>query len=235
MAPPHVLDTSTDFKPAATVNFDSSKTQQRTLVLCPPSISSKPELLQNSLVGLDRATTDVQMLDRLSLGVIALPNNAYSSVLILSDASATPFREFEKHVLQDIFKSMLPKARLRSQDRDFGKRDILGILMAGFMVEKEGPDENVVLVKPDFHGAASVPLKLRKKESGNETKPAITHALGAEAENSTVNGVGFINYDDLGDDELVDEETLLDDGDLGTPIRQRVFLGSFLESYQKLT
>jgi hypothetical protein len=205
-------------------------------VLCPPSVSSKPELLQNSLSSLDRSVTDVQMLDRLAMGLVVLPSGVYSSVLILSDT--TPSQELEKHVLENIFKSMLPKATVRSQQRDFGKKDTLGVLMAGFMIEKEGPGEDIVLVKPDFQRAAAVPLRLRKKECGSDSNPIPAEVVtAAEGSGSILNGVGFveIDFDDLEDEELVDEETLLDDGYLGTPIRQRMFRWPLLRSSQKLT
>ncbi|KAH8152585.1 uncharacterized protein LAJ45_03426 [Morchella importuna] len=202
MSPPAVLvDTSSsDFSlPAPTPTG-------RTLLLCPPSISSTPALLESALSALPRDTTDVQMLDRLALGLVSLPPTTYTTVLLLSTpATATP--EPSAPVLEKVFASMAPGAKWRSQNNTPVSADKLALLMAGFIVADDGS-----LVKPDTR---SVPLKLRRKADGPAT--VVPKPVAAAP-----SGVGFIDFgDDLDDDdELIDEATLLDGDDLAAPIQQ---------------
>ncbi|KAH0610602.1 uncharacterized protein H6S33_012129 [Morchella sextelata] len=204
MSPPAVLvDTSSDFSlPAPTPTG-------RTLLLCPPSISSTPALLESALSTLPRDSTDVQMLDRLALGLVSLPATTYTSVLLLSTPSATS--EPSAPILEKVFASMAPGAKWRSQNNTPVSADKLALLMAGFLVADDGS-----LVKPD---TKSVPLKLRRKADSPAAvpKPAAPVVVAAAP-----SGVGFIDFgDDLDDDdELIDESTLLDGDDLSAPIQQ---------------
>ncbi|CUS08498.1 unnamed protein product [Tuber aestivum] len=220
MTPHSILpDTAPDFEPATTINTNS-----QALVLCPPAVSSHPDLLEKSLSIFDKSSTDVQMLDRLSLKVVTLPTSTYSSVLILADPSSnTASLELEPYVLQCIFNSMLPKATLRSQEETFARVNTLQFLVAGFMVEKD-VNGSVVLVKPEFTGNASVPLKSRRKQrvdDSSELNSAMLESVPTATEAPVIRGVGFVlNDDDLeDDDDLIDEDTLLETGDLGTLIQ----------------
>ncbi|CAZ85502.1 unnamed protein product [Tuber melanosporum] len=218
---PHstLLDTTSDLELATTINTNS-----KTLILCPPAVSSRPDLLEKSLSTFDKSSTDVQMLDRLSLKVVNLPISAYSSVLILTDPSSTAVsQELEPYVLQIIFNSMLPKATLRSQEEAFARGNSLQFLVAGFMVEKD-VDGSIILIRPEFTGNASVPLKVRRKQRTddlNEFNTTKTEPVAATTEAPVIKGVGFVlNDDDLeDDDDLIDEDTLLETGDLGTLIQ----------------
>ncbi|RPA95132.1 DUF689-domain-containing protein [Choiromyces venosus 120613-1] len=215
---PHsiVLDTTSDFEPAASMDTNS-----KTLILCPPSVSSHPDLLKKSLSTFDKGLTDVQMLDRLSMKVVNLPSSTYSTVLILADPSSTTVSpELEPYVLQSVFNSMLPKATLKSQEKAFARGNTLPFLVTGFMVEKD-VDNSITLVKPEFSGTASVPLRLRRKQNvddSTEIKSTNTEPVTAATEAPVIKGVGFVlNDDDLeNDDDLIDEDTLLETGDLGT-------------------
>lgn len=205
MSPPAVLvDTSSDFPPPST-----STPPGRTLLLCPPSISSAPALLESALSTLPRDSTDVQMLDRLTLGLVSLPTTTYTSVLLLS--SPTAKLELPAPILEKVFASMAPGAKWRAQDNAPVSADKLAVLMAGFLVADDGS-----LVKPD---TKSVPLKLRRKTDGPVVVPKPVAPVAAAAAPS---GVGFIDFsDDLDDDdELIDESTLLDGDDLAAPIQQ---------------
>ncbi|PWW80219.1 DUF689-domain-containing protein [Tuber magnatum] len=218
---PHsiLLDTASDFEPATTIHTNS-----KTLVLCPPAVSSHPDLLEKSLSTFNKSSMDVQMLDRLSLKIVTLPTSTYSSVLILDDpSSTTASQELEPYVLQCIFNSMLPKATLRSQEETFTRGNTLQFLVAGFMIEKDA-DESVILVKPEFTGNASVPLMLRRKQridDSSKLSSAKTESVPAVTEAPVIKGVGFVlNDDDLeNDDDLVDEDTLLETGNFGTAIQ----------------
>jgi len=234
---PHsiILDAASDFEPATTTN-----TSSKALVLCPPSISSHPDLLEKALSTFDKGSTDVQMLDRLSLGVVNLPTNTYSSALILADPSSTTVsQKLEPYVLQSIFNSMLPKATLRIQEEAFSGGDTIQFLVVGFMVDK-GVDGSIILTKPEFSGNASVPLKLRRKqrvEDSAELNSAKTESAPGSTRAPVIKGVGFVlSDDDLEDDnDLIDEDTLLEIGDLGTLIQRMFFCWSYHSNRGMLT
>ena len=61
----------------------------RTLLLDPPSIACYEENLRNDLASYDRAVTDLQTLNRLSAGLVTLPDSTYDLILILTDADGT--------------------------------------------------------------------------------------------------------------------------------------------------
>lgn len=221
---PHsiLLDTASDFEPATTMN-----TSSKTLILCPPSVSSHPDLLEKALSAFDRSSTDVQMLDRLSLKVVNLPTSTYSSALILADPSSTVSQDLEPYVLQSVFNSMLPKATLRIQGEGFAGGDTIQFLVAGFMVDKD-VDESIILTKPEFTGNASVPLKLRRKQrvdDSAEINSGKTESISTATSAPAIEGVGFVLSDaDLeDDDDLIDEDTLLETGDLGALIQRMFF------------
>ena len=220
---PHsiLLDTASDFEPATTMN-----TSSKTLILCPPSVSSHPDLLEKALSAFDRSSTDVQMLDRLSLKVVNLPTSTYSSALILADPSSTVSQDLEPYVLQSVFNSMLPKATLRIQGEGFAGGDTIQFLVAGFMVDKD-VDESIILTKPEFTGNASVPLKLRRKQrvDSAEINSGKTESIPTATSAPAIEGVGFVLSDaDLeDDDDLIDEDTLLETGDLGALIQRMFF------------
>lgn len=188
----------------------------KTLLLCPPSISSTPALLESALSTLPRDSTDVQMLDRLALGLVSLPATTYTSVLLLSPPTTAATPEPTAPILEKVFASMAPGAKWRSQNNAPVSADKLALLMAGFLVADDGS-----LVKPDTR---SVPLKLRRKADGPAAVPKpVAAAPVVVAVPPAPSGVGFIDFgDDLDDDdELIDEATLLDGDDLAAPIQQR--------------
>jgi hypothetical protein len=229
MSPPAVLiDTSSsDFNPARVPPV--AVTQSRTLVLCPPSIASKPESLESALANVERTSTDVQMLDRLTLNFASLPEATYSTVLLLSDPASNASSLLEKPLLEKIIASMVPGGRWRSPGKEKWVSDRLAFLTAGFLVE-ESPSEGLVAVKPDFGGQKSVALKLRKKPTTNASvvKPVVAAPTPAPAPPpapvTNGNGVGFVDFtDDFGDDdELIDEDELMADEDLATPVQMRM-------------
>ncbi|KAL9045895.1 MAG: hypothetical protein Q9214_001144 [Letrouitia sp. 1 TL-2023] len=236
--------------PSATVDLDlknasSNDLPRRTLILSPPSLSAHPERLNKIIAAHERNATDIQMLDRLSLSVVALPDSTYELVLILNDADDTRSESqklLTKHVLSRIINSMRPNARLRSQDGEFAAQDSeerREAIFAGLIVE------NGDMVKPGYVSTQPVPLSFGARKSnaaagGISTDGAANGAVplefGVKRKNGSTDavaqpaGVGFVDFsDDFGapaedrdedEDELIDEDTLLDDEDLKGPLIQ---------------
>lgn len=195
----------------------------------------------------DRKATDFQMLDRLNLGLVSLPEATYDLVMVLSDADNS-LRESQtllgRKVFELLVKSLKTGGTLKSQDNSFGATD--------------GPEKNEAIlaglsyepgkgfVKQDF-SQVSVPLKLGRR-NGNTNGNGVAKAAGGltESNNGSVSlplngkrksaditnnglpaGVGFDDgaLNDLdaidSDDELIDEDTLLDEDDLKGPVKIR--------------
>ena len=238
MAPAVTIDNTMDFAPAQTKTASGSS-PLRSLLLSPPSLSSHPDKLNNVLAAHDRNATDMQMLDRLALSLVSLPEATYDIVLILSDADNTrteSTRILSRNVLSRIVHSLRPGGRLQSQDGGFaadGTEERREAIFAGLLVE--GDD----MVKPDHTATQSVPLRLGKTKSSGGT--ATTSAAGTGAVSLNLNGkrkngppvstqpagVGYVDLSDdfetpeFDDDDLIDEDTLLDEEDLKRPVVQR--------------
>ena len=144
-------------------------------------------------------------------------------------------------LLSRIVKSLKPGGRIQSQDGMFGIEDEeerRKAIFAGLMIEGNN------LVKPAQEATQSVPLRFGKKKiEGGAT--VVNSAAGTGAIPLNLNGkrkigppdstqpagVGFVDLsDDFGtpevdddDDELIDEDTLLDEEDLKRPVVQREF------------
>ncbi|KAI5818375.1 cytokine-induced anti-apoptosis inhibitor 1, Fe-S biogenesis-domain-containing protein [Pyronema omphalodes] len=187
----------------------------RTLILCPPSISSTPEVLETALSSnnIPRENADIHMLDRLSLGLVSLPDNLYNTVLLLTSEPV------EAALLPKILASMTPGGSWRNAGADK-----LALLTAGFLVEDTA--EGTTAKRPEFV-EKSVKLNFRKKEGGaaasTVVKPVVARpAVVAPVKKVEVGAqVGFDLGDDLedDDDELVDEDELMRDESLATPVQ----------------
>lgn len=239
MAPAMTIDNTSDLAPVQTKATGTSPTP-RSLLLSPPSLSSHPEKLNNVLAAHDRNATDIQMLDRLSLSLVSLPDVTYDVIMVLADADNTRTESkklLNRDVLSCIVRSLKPGGRLKSQDGKLATDDTeerREAIFAGLLVE--GND----LVKPDHVSTQSVPLRLGKNKSNGGT--ATTSAVGTGAVSLNLNGkrmngppastqpagVGYVDFsDDFGtpevddDDDLIDEDTLLDEEDLKRPVVQR--------------
>ena len=243
MAPSVTLDLESDFNalPKSSSNPSLSK---RTLLLSPPSLSSHPDKLDNVLAAHDRSATDIQMLDRLSLSLVSLPQSTYDIVLILLDADNTRTESqslLTNDVLLRIVKALKPGGRLQSQDNHFaphGSEERREAIFAGLIVDAKG------LLKPNHESTQSVPLRFGKNKTEGGAA-AVTSAAGTGAVSLNLNGkrkngppdpaqpagVGFVDFNDdfdlanesNDDDELIDENTLLDGDDLSRPVIQRIF------------
>ncbi|KIY00966.1 uncharacterized protein Z520_03632 [Fonsecaea multimorphosa CBS 102226] len=228
MSPSVLMDTSDDFvMPSA----KAPQSSHRTLLLSPPSLSSHQEILTRLLEMHDRAHTDLQMLDRLSLGLVSLPQSTYDVITILSDADGSRHESqnlISRDMLALLVKALKSGGRLRSQDGTFGTAD--------------GPEKNetilaglsfqpgVGFVKPDYSAQDSVPLKFGRKKT-SQAAGGLSSTTNGDSVSLPVNGkrkstddalpagVGFDDGLDGSDDELIDEDTLLDDEDLKRPIK----------------
>lgn len=56
-----------------------------TLLVAPPSLASHPEHLEAVFRQYERASSDLQMLDRIGVGLVKLPESAYDAVVLLAD------------------------------------------------------------------------------------------------------------------------------------------------------
>lgn len=180
------------------------------------------------------------MLDRLSLSLISLPNSAYDTILILLDIDDTRTESqklLNRDVLSRIVASLKPGGRLKSQDGRFASTDSKErreAILAGLVIEK---DE---MIKPSYEITQTVPLRLSKKSepgvasvaptNGTDAVPLNMNGKRGKGLSDTAQpvGVGFVDFSDDfdapgedSDDELIDENTLLDDDDLSRPIVQR--------------
>ncbi|KAK2800342.1 electron carrier [Emmonsiellopsis sp. PD_5] len=210
----------------------------RLLLLSPPSLSSHPEKLNAILSSHARNTTDLQMLDRLALGLVSLPESTYDIIMLLTGADDTlseTHQLISRETLQVIVQSLKAGGRLRNQGSAWGKavdeteqkqKLRTEAILAGLVFDDKGEE----LVKPDFGAQQAVPLKLgRKKKKEDQAAAAKPTTNGNTA--APPSGVGFIDFsDDFGtpmeedtqnsDDELIDEEALLDEDDMARPIAQ---------------
>lgn len=232
---------------AAASSTTKALTGSRTLLLCPPSISSNPAVLEQSLAGHSREDTDIQMLDRLALGLVKLPTSTYTKIILLSNPSLDNTK-IESEILRLVAASMAPGAKWSTQDLKstaLQSVDKLQVLLSGLIIDESGPD-GFVYTKPAYSSSAAVPLKLGRRklgenvgsapisgsQSGNDVKaagPGIVPVASNQQNGVTGYKVGFVDMgDDLDadfgeddDEDLIDEDTLLDESDLATPIQPR--------------
>ena len=242
MSPSVTLDTTPDSFTSTTV--PSKTIQSRTLLLSPPSLSAHPEKLNNVIEAHDRNATDIQMLDRLSLSLVTLPDAIYDTILILCDADSTRSESqklLDRNVLSNLVKALKPNGILRSQDGEFASTDSKErreAILAGLVVSDDG------VMKPAYSATESVPLRFgKRKAEGGPTSSTIPVGTGAVSLNLNgkradsppthkTAGVGLVDFSDdfdtpvegeegNSDDELIDEDTLLDESDLARPVIQR--------------
>ena len=234
MSPSAILaDTTADFQ-----KVQPESTGARTLLLAPPSLSSHPEALDAVFEAHDRSSTDIQMLDRLSLGLVTLPGSTYDVMIILTDPDGTrreSTRLMDRDLLSKTVQAIKAGGRLCSQDGSFGKdpggEERREAVLAGLIW-----DDAECMTKPDPTATQPVPLRFSKKTSASNRLSTLPSSgkRKSEVEPTKPAGVGFVDFgDDLDapmadgedgdddDDDIIDENTLLDGDDLATPVFQR--------------
>lgn len=234
-------ENASDSQPPA-AEFQSTMT--RTLLVAPPSLSSHQEKLNEIFEAQDRAATDIQMLDRLLLGLVSLPEATYDVIILLSDADGSR-REGQSFLNRDILTLLVGalkvSGRLRSQDGQFGLSEgpeRTEAILAGLMY-----DAGKGFVKPDYGAQTSVPLPLNKKKgiaqaagglTGGTTQ-SISLPLNGKRKSQDISdsipaGVGFMDLTndldqpglDDSEDEIIDEDTLISDEDVKSSVKIRM-------------
>ena len=188
---------------------------QRTLLLAPPSVSAHPEALGEVAEAYDRSSTDIQMLDRLAIGLVSLPPETYDVVFLLTDVDGSrqeSSRLLNREVMERIVPAMRVGGRLKSQDGMLG--GIAGgehteAILAG-LVKRDGDG----MVKPERAASQTVSLSFGKKKANAAAVPANEveavnvakrnaseistdgQSNGAGPMRVTPNGVGFVDGDD---------------------------------------
>ncbi|KAM3420412.1 Fe-S cluster assembly protein DRE2 [Cercospora zeina] len=203
----------------------------RTLLLAPPSVAAHPSALADVAEAYDRSQTDIQMLDRLAVGLVSLPATTYDVVLLLANVGSSHERSqlLDRAVMQRIVDSLKPGGRLKSQDGQLGavqSPEKTEAILAGLM-DANGDG----MVKPESTASTqTVKLSFGKKKKAdaaavpaNELEAANTgkRKMGdVEMQNtngsthevkSTPAGVGFIENEadwDSAEDEFPDDDEL---------------------------
>lgn len=245
------IDNTPDFDfavdPAPTMNGGFTTNSKHTLLLAPPSIAAQGT---DALPDFDRATTDLQMLDRLSAGLVTLPAETYDLILLLTDADGARHAEATGLLSREVFASLVPSmksgALLKTQDNKFGAAEAREAVLAG-LVEKDGGFEKVE------EEEVVVPLRFGKKKNmeqkngfngAEQNGNGVAHSsAGSAVDKVTIDvagntkvfdmvppavkpvaGVGFDFGDDLDDDDdddLIDEDELMTEEDMNRPVQMR--------------
>ena len=198
MSPSFVtIDTGDDFHPAPAVK------SSRTLLLAPPSVAAHEEKLRSLFSSFDRNSTDLQMIDRLSAGLVALPASTYDLVLVLTDDDGTRRPEALSLLSRSVYTTLVPSmsvgAKLKAQDGPLRPADAREAVLAG-LVNTNGVFEKVE------EEEVVVPLRL----GAGKKKPTVVSLQPQDLDRA----------DD--DDDIIDEDTLLTESDLTRPIQQRM-------------
>lgn len=166
---------------------------KRTLLLTPPSISAEEETIRHLFATFGRSNTDLQMLDRINDGLVALPRETYDVVVVLKN-----IHNGSQLLSQNVYAVVVPAMKVggRLQAQGGGhlcEAETREAILAG-LVQKDGGLEKIQLED-------AVPLHLGAKK---------------------VLRIDDIDWDNLGDneDDLIDEDTLLSEQDLTRPYQQ---------------
>ncbi|TKA37591.1 hypothetical protein B0A54_11549 [Friedmanniomyces endolithicus] len=238
MAPSVTLDTTPDFSmPSSTTN-----TGPQTLLLAPPSISSHPSALSRVASNHDRNATDIQMLDRLALGLINLPPATYDVVLLLTDVDGSrreSSRLLDRNVMGQLVAAMKVGGRLRAQDGGLGSTasgaEHTEAILAGLVEGEDGdgmmkPDSmaGAQTVKLSFggkkkvnavplNGAEAAPIGKRKSENISTGNGSLATTNGGSVVRVSPAGVGFVDSNDDFDGGFDDGSGYDDDEEMEIP------------------
>lgn len=224
MAPSFTIDTTSDFEMPTSTTSQQPQHQQRTLLLAPPSLSAHPEALNAILAAHDRSATDIQMLDRLALGLVSLPAETYDVVMLLTDVDGARSHTLDRGVVEKVVPSLKADGRLSAQSGALQGAEITEGVLAGLVA-----DGNGALLKPKQAAEQTVKLSFGRKNKKADAAAVPANAVeaintakrksvdistsGPGPVKATPAGVGFVDLDDdFGID--YDED---DDDDMGIP------------------
>ena len=228
MAPSFTIDNTSDFEmPTAATNATTPTTTQRTLLLAPPSLSAHPEALTTLLPAHDRNATDIQMLDRLELGLVSLPSQTYDVVMVLTDADGARSTNLDRAVVEKLVASLKVDGRLTAQNGSLGPQEITEGVLSGLVADGNGAlrkpqaaaEQTVKLSfgrKNKKADAAAVPANATEAINTAKRKSVDISTGGAGPVKATPAGVGFVelgdefgnHYDEDEDMEIPSNEEL---------------------------
>ncbi|GAB7330091.1 hypothetical protein MBLNU13_g01777t2 [Cladosporium sp. NU13] len=219
MAPSFTIDTTSDFEmpsSTSTQQQQQQQQQQRTLLLAPPSLSAHPEALTTILAAHDRSATDIQMLDRLALGLVSLPAETYDVVMLLTDVDGARTHTLDRGVVEKLVPSLKADGRLGAQSGALQGSEITEGVLAGLIA-----DSNGALLKPKQAAEQTVKLSFGRKNKKADAAAVPANAVEAinTAKRKSVDistsgpvkatpaGVGFVELgDEFGMDYDEDED-----------------------------
>lgn len=236
MAPAVTIDNTPDFD-MPTALHPSTAPSTRTLLLAPPSVASHPETLSRVAEAYERHATDIQMLDRLAMGLVALPTATYDVVLLLTDVDGSrreSSRLLDRHVMEKLVMAIKAGGRLRAQNGGLEHSEETEAILAGLV---RGESNGREMVKPDAGaGAQTVKLSFGKKKANAAAVPAnaveavqvgkrksedistsLASANGNGVVRATPAGVGFVDSNDDFDGGFDDGSGYDDDDDMEIP------------------
>lgn len=213
MAPAFTIDTTSDFDMPTSIPAKTTTTQ-RTLLLAPPSLSAHPEALTNVLAAHDRNATDIQMLDRLALGLVALPAETYDVVMLLTDVDGARSQKLDRVVIERLVASLKAEGKLGAQNGVLDGLEITEGVLSGLVADGSG-----ALVKPKAVAEQTVKLSFGRKKANAAAVPANNVEAVNTAKRKSVDistngpvkstpaGVGFVELgDEFGMDYDEDED-----------------------------
>nr|XP_023907928.1 fe-S cluster assembly protein dre2-like [Quercus suber]POF16448.1 fe-s cluster assembly protein dre2 [Quercus suber] len=224
MAPAVTIDNEPDFDLPAS-RPTKSDLVTRTLLLAPASVAAHPETLARVAEAYDRDATDIQMLDRLAMGLVALPASTYDVVLLLSEVEPSAqdnARLLDRNAMKILYQSMKTGAKLRSHNGSFDAVDRTEAILAGLVDAEDG------MSKPDNTAVQTVKLSFGRKKANAAAVPAnaeeMANAVKRKSEDISTglrtvtpangvakvvpNGVGFVDSTDDLEDEYEDDDDM---------------------------
>ncbi|KAG9199623.1 electron carrier [Epicoccum nigrum] len=166
----------------------------RTLIIAPPSVAAHPEQLNSVYEMHDRASSDLQMLDRIAAGLAILPSSTYDTVLLLTDAAGTS-RESHALLVRDVMHKIVDALKVdgvfKSQDGALQGSEKTEAILAGLVESTEG------MTKPAQEEPISIPLKFgRKKAAAAAAAANGTNSTNGASDTTKANGaVQAVNAD----------------------------------------
>jgi hypothetical protein len=245
MAPGVTIDSSDmDFNPSYPAA--AAPKLSRTLLIAPPSVAGSPESLDSIFEAHDRNATDIQMLDRLALGLVSLPAATYDVILLLSDVDGTRTEStklMDRNVFAKLVESLKAGGRFKSQDGTFASApgaEQTEAVLAGLV-----NDGGEGMVKPAEAAVQTVKLSFGKKKATAAAQPAnLVEAVNTgavpvtgetikveEATKPAPAGVGFVDFSDDLDMDYDDYE----EEDFGIPSKAELLQGASIDPDTLLT